>query len=150
MAGHIICVGNRFAAGDDTGPRVHDYLVRSSLPAAVRLTDGGLAGLNLLSLFEEGELVILVDALLGFAPPGCITTLSREQAIAGGSGHYDHDGSLDYLLRLLPSVCEGAPPEVILVGAEGPLDENAIAALAAKALNLALGQDPSLGKARHV
>jgi len=139
----IICVGNRHVAGDDLGPRVHALLARSRLPQGIELVDGGLLGLDLLWAVEGAGRAVFVDAVAGFAPPGEVVMLGREAVAAlaegDGEGRWGHDAGLPYLFHLLPRVCDGAMPEVMLIGMEAPAGDapagNAlVAALAARAL----------------
>lgn len=122
MKGFIICIGNRFISEDASGLLVHDRLRASaSLPAGVEVIEGGLAGLNLLPLLEQGGRVVFVDAVRGFTEPDDIVILDARQ-IRGTSSpvHYDHGAGLPYLLAVLPAVCEGEPPEeIFLLGLEG-------------------------------
>jgi hydrogenase maturation protease len=135
-AAAVICLGNRFVAGDDAGCRVFDHLTGSALPEGIELVDGGLCGLDLLRLVEGRRRVVFVDAVAGMARPGDIAVLGREQ-IAACAGSYGHGAGLPYLLQLLPQVCAAPLPEIALVGAEGSLDEAAIHALAQRAMEVA-------------
>jgi hydrogenase maturation protease len=47
-------------------------LEQERLPAAVPLVDGGTGGFHLLSLFQEHEEMILIDAMLDDAAPGTV------------------------------------------------------------------------------
>ena len=145
MSCRIICVGNRTAPGDDTGPRVFDRLAGRPLPAGVRLTDGGLAGLDLLGLFDGERRVVVVDAVDGFAGPGEIAVVPRRDAVAGSQPRYGHADGLAYLLAVLPEVCDAPLPEVTLVGAAGPADDGLIDAIAATALAVATGNHAETG-----
>lgn len=145
MSGRIICLGNRYLPGDDTGPRVFDRLSEMPLPGGVRITDGGLAGLNLLSLFEGERRVVLVDAVAGFGPEGDVAVLTRQEAVDGTPSRYGHAGNLAYLLAMLPEVCAGTVPEVVLVGIEGTADEYTIRRIADRALALAAGGEAGHG-----
>ena len=130
----IVCVGNRQVPGDDLGPRVHDLLAGGPLPDGIELIDGGLHGLDLLAVVEGAGRAVFVDALEGFAAPGTVLTLPRHQVAAAADGPWGHHAGLPYLFHLLPRVCDGAIPEVILVGAELPAGGEAVAAVAARAL----------------
>src|SRR5512136_192553 len=124
----IICIGNRYVAEDAAGPAVYDYLRRLQLPAGLELIDGGLAGLDLLRYLEGAEMVVFVDSVSG-AQRGDLNTaliLAEEEVAALASSRYDHSAGLAYLLRILPQVCEGALPQVRLVGIEGHPDQAAI------------------------
>jgi hydrogenase maturation protease len=130
----IICVGNRHVPGDDLGPRVHDLLAVSPLPGGVELVDGGLRGLDLLRTVEGAGRAVFVDAVAGFAPPGEVVTLGREVVAALAEGAWGHAAGLPHLFHLLPRVCDGVMPEVMLIGAETPAGAAMVAAVAARAL----------------
>lgn len=130
----IICVGNRHRPDDDLGPRVHDLLAGTALPDGIELVDGGLGGLGLLSVVETAGRAVFVDTVAGFGPPGRMVTLSRHEVAAQAEGPWGHDAGLPYLFHLLPRVCDGAVPEVILLGAEMPAGDALVAAIAARAV----------------
>jgi hydrogenase maturation protease len=130
----IICVGNRYRAGDDAGPRVYDYLARRALPAGVELHDGGLGGLNLLGLVETARQTVFVDNVRGFGGAGEVVVLrASELQFEAGPAH-DHTSGIGYLLRVLPHVCEGPLPDVSVVGIEGEADDRTVQQAAALAL----------------
>ena len=135
----IICIGNRYAAEDAAGPAVYDYLRRLELPASLELIDGGLAGLDLLRHLEGAEQVVFVDSVSGFGDLSRVLILAEEEVAALASSRYDHSAGLAYLLRILPEVCEGALPQVRLVGIEGHPDQAAIHEAAALALKIVGG-----------
>jgi hydrogenase maturation protease len=91
------------------------------LPAEIEVIEGGLAGLNLLPLLEQGGRVVFVDAVKGFAEPGEIVLLDHQDILHTlGEGHFDHGAGLAYVLSVLPRVCDGTlPEEIVLVGLEG-------------------------------
>jgi len=130
----IICVGNRHVPGDDFGPRVHDLLAAGRLPRGIDLIDGGLHGLDLLRLVEGSGRAVFVDAVEGFAEPGAVVALDRRQVAALAEGAWGHAAGLPHLFRLLPLVCDGDLPEVILIGAEPPAGGRTVEAVAARAL----------------
>jgi len=122
MKRRIICIGNRYVDADAAGMLVFEKLqARTSSFAEVEIVEGGLAGLNLLPLLEEGGKVVFVDAVQGFAPPGEIVVLHWHDMLAiPTTDHFDHQAGLVYLLKALPHVCEGTlPQEITLIGLEG-------------------------------
>lgn len=122
MKKRIICIGNRFVAGDSAGPLVFDRLQKMlPLPEVVELIEGGIAGLNLLPLLEEGGRVVFVDAVKGFDPAGGLVILDHKEILSIESQlHFDHAAGLPYVLAVLPRVCEGElPEEIVLLGIEG-------------------------------
>lgn len=122
MKGFIICIGNRFVDSDAAGPLVFDRLrAMQPLPPGIELIEGGLAGLNLLPLLEQGGRVVFVDAVRGFAEAGEIVLLDRQEILGTCSQpHFDHGAGLPYVLAVLPRVCDGElPEEIFLLGLEG-------------------------------
>jgi len=125
----IICIGNRFVQKDGAGLAVLAGLEEMQpLPAGIELVEGGLAGLNLLPLLEQGGRVVFVDSVNGFTEPGEIVLLDyREILRTVDAGHFDHGAGLAYILAVLPRVCDGQmPEEIVLVGLEGEYTEQTI------------------------
>ncbi len=122
MKGTIVCIGNRFVEEDSAGLQVFDCLqAMQPLPSGIELVEGGLAGLNLLPLLEQGGRVVFVDAVRGFAQEGEIVVLSHREILQSpGQFRFGHDAGLPYLLAVLPKVCDGHLPEdILLLGLEG-------------------------------
>ena len=136
----IICVGNRQVPGDDLGPNVHDLLAGGPLPDGIELIDGGLHGLDLLRAVEGAGRAVFVDALDGFGDPGTVLTLDRHQVAALADGPWGHHAGLPYLFHLLPQVCDGVVPEVLLVGAELPAGHEVVARVVASVAARALAE----------
>lgn len=137
MAARIICVGNRHVRGDDFGPRVYDCLVARTLPAAVDIVDGGLAGLDLLRYLEDGRRVVFVDAVAGFAAPGGLVLLGAAEVARHCAGGFGHAAGLPYLLRVMPAVLDSPPPAVSVIGHEGAAGARTVRAAARLALRIA-------------
>ncbi len=134
----IICIGNRYIRQDSAGPAVYDTLSRQELPPDIELVDGGLAGLNLLGLFDDAEMVVVVDNVSGFSRHNGTVVLESEDIIPLAGNSYDHASGLPYLLRTLQEVFEGRPPRVVVVGIEGDYNESIIADAARLALRTAV------------
>ncbi|MBU1564551.1 MAG: hydrogenase maturation protease [Proteobacteria bacterium] len=129
MRTSIICIGNRFVEEDAAGPQVFDRLqTMQPLPAGIELVEGGLAGLNLLPLLEQGGRVVFVDAVKGFTHPGEIVLLTHQEILqTPGQFSFDHGAGLPYLLAVLPKVYDGEmPEEIVLLGLEGRCGEETI------------------------
>ncbi|MCC6522679.1 MAG: hydrogenase maturation protease [Polyangiaceae bacterium] len=138
MNARIVCLGNRYTAADDLGPRVYDWLAARALPPNVAVVDGGLGGLDLAPLVERSRRVVFVDTVVGLAAPGEVLVLDAAALArhAAGEVGYGHGGGLAYLLRALPIVC-ASPPPCALVGAAAPASQGLVARVAARALGLA-------------
>ena len=122
MTASIICIGNRFVPGDAAGIKVFDRLQKMHpFPCGVKVIEGGMAGLNLLPLLEQGGRVVFVDAVAGFTRPGEIVLLSHQEIMeTERADHFNHGTGLSYLFTVLPRVCDGKlPEEIVLVGLEG-------------------------------
>lgn len=122
MKASIICIGNRFVAGDEAGPLVCDRLqALPELPERITVIEGGLSGLNLLPYLEMGGRVVFVDAVRGFTQGDGVVILDQEEILTSSSQiHFDHGAGLPYVLKVLPHVCEGElPEEILLVGLSG-------------------------------
>ena len=140
MKACIICIGNRYIQEDGAGLAVFAEVEKMQpLPRQIELIEGGLAGLNLLPLLEQGGRVVFVDSVKGVTQPGeiilvdCWKEMPRDDA-----GHFDHDAGLAYLLAVLPRVCDGEPPkEIALVGLEGQCTEKTIKRAARLSLDIA-------------
>ena len=143
----IVCIGNRHHPMDDTGPRLYRLLQAGVLPPGVELIDGGLNGLNLLRCLEGADRVVFVDNVSGFAEPGEVVVLDREEGADASSLAYGHASGLAYLLRVFPAVCDSPAPEVRIVGIEAPAEAAAISAAAEFVLRLAI-ETPMHGGAR--
>jgi len=133
----IICIGSRYVPADAVGPTVYDRLKQTSLPGNVEVVDGGLGGLGLLRFLEGTERVVFVDRVCGFGRPNEIVVLGEKEVAALAGQRCDHSAGLAYLLRVLPEVCEGHLPHVLLVGVEGDPDERIVGEATALALKIA-------------
>lgn len=136
----IVCVGNRFAACDALGPRVHDLLAARVLPPGVELVDGGLGGLNLAPLADAAERVVFVDALEGFSPPGVAVSVEASELVADADLRFGHGDGLSYLVRALAVAPGPRGTEVLVAGAAGVPDEATVEAVAGLAVSLASGE----------
>lgn len=130
----IVCIGNRYVAADDFGPRVFDALSAMDLPAGVDIVDGGLAGLNLLGLLDDECDVLFVDNVSGYAVPGELTVIDGAELARQCAGDFGHQAGLPFLVQILPAVVARPPRRIRLLGCEGP----ATPALAARAAMLGL------------
>ncbi len=138
----IVCVGNRLRPDDAAGPSVFDQLSVTNLPADVEVVEGGLAGLDLLRVVEGSDRVVFVDQVSGAVAERGVAVLKAEDVAACAPAAYDHAAGLPYLLRVLPAVCAGPVPEVLVVGVAGTPDACSIERAAELAVRLACGEPP--------
>ncbi len=118
--------------------QVYEYLRSRTLPEGIELCEGGLAGLDLLSLLQGADRIIFVDAVAGLTTSGHLIILQSDEIASLAGPNYDHAAGLPYLLRVLPNVLEGTLPQILLVGIEGVAVEPTVEAAAALAVRLAL------------
>lgn len=139
MKKFIICIGNRYQSNDCGGMDVYDCLMEmESISSNIEVIEGGLAGLNLLPLLEQGGRVVIVDAVEGFTRQGKIVVLSYTDILKSDQGcHFDHGSGVAYLLTMLPKVCDGKlPEEIVLVGLEGNCTRQVIEQAASLSLRI--------------
>jgi hypothetical protein len=86
---------------------------------------------------EGAHIVVFVDTLEGFAPPGRPVALDHRTVLDDLPAGYGHGGGLGYLLRMLPSVCGNGLPKIVLLGAEPPIEPDVVGLLADMALRVA-------------
>jgi hydrogenase maturation protease len=136
----IICIGNRYLPEDAAGYEVYRLLKKRDLPGNVDIIDGGLAGLDLLQYIEGAERVVFVDSTSGVGATGDIRLFKADEVAKSADGHFDHSSGLPYLLGVLPRVCDGAVPEIWVLGIEGVPDKETIRLASVQALETVLGQ----------
>lgn len=105
---HIICFGNPLHGDDGFGQAVYERLAQLPLPDGLRLFDAGIAGLAALSLFQNCDEAIIVDALSrGYQPSRVYELLPEDILIETDvSGHGTGVG---YLLQVLVALAEPLP-----------------------------------------
>lgn len=106
------------------------------MPGGVELIDGGLAGLNLLWVFDDADVVVLVDAAMGLRQRHLPIALGIEEAATPASDRFDHAAGLPYLLRAMLEVCDGRPPSVRVVACDGDPGNGAVEAAADMCLKM--------------
>ena len=132
----IICLGNRYVAGDAIGCRVFDHLSAAPPQPGVDVIDGGLCGLDLLSLLQGRTRVVFADAMIGMAPPGSVVVLDGAEVARLATG-YGHSAGLPYLLRMMAEVVPPPWPQIAVVGAEGVADAATVQAVAERCAQIA-------------
>lgn len=68
----ILGVGNLLLGDEGVGVHAVRRLASESLPPSVELLDGGTGGFHLLSLFDEFDPIIIIDATLDGDAPGTV------------------------------------------------------------------------------
>jgi hydrogenase maturation protease len=127
MRTHVVCFGSLVQGDDGFGVHVHRRLVEQPWPSEsgagagedVRLFDGSTLGLGALSLFDDCDRAIVVDALESRGAPGRVHRLRLEDLAPPLETFSAHAMDLSHLFYVLPIVFTGrAMPDVVIVGAE--------------------------------
>ena len=114
----VLCVGNALLADEGLGPAVAAWLLQHyDFPAEVEVIDCGTMGLALLPYFEDGGLVVVVDAVDGTGyEPGTVVRFKADDIADRSELPSAHDMRVSDVLaaaRLL-----GREPEVECVGVQ--------------------------------
>jgi hydrogenase maturation protease len=79
----VVGIGNILLRDEGVGVRVVEHLASSELPDFVELVDGGTAGADLIEVFADRRLVVVVDTVSGDDPPGTVLRLTPQDLLAG-------------------------------------------------------------------
>jgi hydrogenase maturation protease len=133
----IICIGNPYQPADWVGPAVYAALRQETIAPDIELIDGGLQGLNLLSLMENVDNVVFADTLISDGEPGSDTPQVLRAPFADDARlSFDHAGGLAYLLRAAPLVLDRLPA-IAVVGMDARADRQQVGELARRCLSIA-------------
>lgn len=119
----IAGIGNIFMGDDGFGVEVVQQLFKSNLPAAVRVVDFGIRGLDLAyALQDEYETTILIDAFPNGQPPGTVSVV--EPDLNDSASSLDQGTLLELhamnpmnVLRMAKTM-QGRLKRIVLVGCE--------------------------------
>jgi hydrogenase maturation protease len=111
---HIICFGNELHGDDGFGPEVYRSLTQLfgdiTSSSKVQIYNGGIAGLNAVTLFENCDHVFLVDAQAGAGNIGKLTWYPDGQLPYFGEVNQDgHGVGLAFLLRAVELLVKPIP-----------------------------------------
>ncbi len=121
----VLGVGNTLMQDDGVGVRVIQVLAGDyDFPACVRLIEGGVAGLGLLSELEGAEHLLIIDAVQGTGPPGTLYSLSPEDLPKGrGPFMSAHEIGISEVLSAAEFL--GRRPQTRIIGVQ-PLEARKI------------------------
>ncbi len=109
----VLGVGNVLLGDEGVGVHAVRAMEAESWPAEVTLLDGGTGGFHLLSLFEDYERIVLVDATMDGQPPGTVRLIRPRYASDYPRTLSAHDIGLKDLVE--SAALLGLSPEVVLV-----------------------------------
>ena len=102
---------------EGVGGHVVQELQKKSLPSAVEVHDGGVAGIGLLDYFPGASKVLLIDAAEMNLEAGAVVRFTPEEVAGnpGGPRFSSHDIGLLEVLELARAL-DQCPPEVVIFG----------------------------------
>ncbi len=112
----ILCFGNPLHGDDGFGPAVAMALRRLDLPAHVEVYDCATRGLDALTLFEDCDRVVVVDAIQGDAH-GRVRLLTPDDVPSEGATLSMHGAGVGALLSTVRKLYQ-TPPSITLLVAE--------------------------------
>jgi hydrogenase maturation protease len=117
----ILGIGNSILSDDGVGVRVVERLKAEKVPPGVVLTVGGTGGSALIDIIEEGDRLIIIDAIVTGAPPGTIHELSVQDILSTAPIHLTSSHDIDFLtiLGLGKEVLgKKIPSEIMIIAVE--------------------------------
>jgi hydrogenase maturation protease len=109
----VLGVGNVLLGDEGAGVHAVRSMEAETWPSHVTLLDGGTGGFHLLSLFEEFDRIVLVDATMDGQPPGTVRLIRPRFASDYPRTLSAHDIGLKDLVE--SAALLGLTPEVVLV-----------------------------------
>lgn len=112
-------MGSEYRSDDGVGPAVVGRVAELGCPDGVELVAGLDDPLDLLGLWDDVQLAVVVDATRSGAPPGTVTVAELgEHDVEGGPARSTHSIGFAGALRL-GRLTGCAPRRVFLLGVEG-------------------------------
>ena len=109
----VLGVGNVLLGDEGVGVHAVRRLEEDAWPPHVTLLDGGTGGFHLLSLFQEYDRIVLVDATMDGQPPGTVRVIRPRFASDYPKTLSAHDIGLKDLIE--SAALLGHAPEVVLI-----------------------------------
>jgi len=95
----VLGLGNVLIGDEGVGVKSIEYMQDQTFPEHVRLLDGGTGGFHLLSLFQEYDRFIIIDATIGRQYPGEVNVLKPRFASDFPKSLTSHDIGLRDLMQ---------------------------------------------------
>ena len=109
----VLGIGNYLLGDEGVGVHAVRALQSESLPARVKLLDGGTGGFHLLGYLQEYPVVVLIDATMDGGPPGSVSVIRPRFASDFPRALSAHDIGLRDLIE--STILTGKLPETHLV-----------------------------------
>ncbi|HID05986.1 MAG TPA: hydrogenase maturation protease [Armatimonadetes bacterium] len=111
----VLGIGNLLMRDDGVGVHVINALRKCNLPNDVEVVDGGILGIDLLSVVEDADMLIVIDAVDVGASPGEIVELSDDLLAPSQCPMSLHDFRIGDVLRI--AEMRGKRPRcIVLIG----------------------------------
>ena len=95
----VLGLGNVLMGDEGVGVKSIEFMQDQTFPEHVRLLDGGTGGFHLLSLFQEYDRFIIIDATIGRKNPGEVNVLKPRFASDFPKSLTSHDIGLRDLMQ---------------------------------------------------
>jgi hydrogenase maturation protease len=95
----VLGVGNVLMGDEGVGVHAVTRLSGESFPPGVEILDGGTGGFHLLSLFQEYDPIVIIDATMDGKPPGTVSVTRPRFAVDFPRTLSAHDIGLRDLLE---------------------------------------------------
>lgn len=119
----VLAVGNLIRSDEGAGIHALRLLTARQMPAGVEMVEGGTDGLGLLPVFQEADLVIVLDALLADDEPGSLYRFPPEAVRAGRLPNRLSPHQIGIFDVLETARLFGSLPETVIIGVQpGNLD----------------------------
>jgi len=109
----VLGIGNVLLGDEGVGVHAVRRMEQETWPPHVKLLDGGTGGFHLLSLFQEFDRIVLVDATMDGQPPGTVRVIRPRFASDYPRTLSAHDIGLKDLVE--SAALLGLEPDVVLV-----------------------------------
>jgi hydrogenase maturation protease len=109
----VLGIGNVLLGDEGVGVHAVRRMEEEAWPPTVKILDGGTGGFHLLSLFQEFDRIVLVDATMDGQPPGTVRVIRPRFASDYPRTLSAHDIGLKDLVESATLI--GLAPEVVLV-----------------------------------
>lgn len=109
----VLGLGNLLLSDEGLGVQSIDYMLKSGMPDSFELVDGGTGGFHLLSLFEDYQKIIIIDAALDDNPTGTIRIVRPRYSSEFPKALTTHDVGLKDLVETITAI--GFNPDIVLI-----------------------------------
>lgn len=113
----VIGIGNILLKDEGVGVHAVRALQEEGLPPDVEVIDGGTATMELLSILQEADRVVVIDAVKGGGAPGTLYRVTPKELMGGGERPLSlHQVGLLEVLQMARQL--GSQAEVVIIGVE--------------------------------